>query len=264
MPPLFLRLARRFIPPPHVTWDVCCHLRTDQPQRSLSAVSAIEVRQCADSGYVTLRVILAALLFVIAMSLVAVILPPMPAPAAYRLLLAIDYLRPAFPGMLVPVAALTAAGIAGVVALAGVNRSAETSRWVAASGNSTSLSIMTATLAQKNSSDEAVLQLQRDRDRRDQSWRRVQWAVDMTATDADPDRRGLGLLLLGELAQRKELPPEDLLLVNLVLDRVLGRDPAYLSADEPDRAGLSDGVILLSEPEAPRDPEDDQELQDDR
>lgn len=202
-----------------------------------------------DGGRATRRVIAPVGLTVLVLVLVLVLSVKHPAPpgVTYRAMLSTAIVRPVFPGMFVPLAALVAAGIAVVVALAGVNRTAATSRFAAEQAKATSISVMEATLARQSKYDEAALQQQRDRDRRDQSWRRVQWAVDLTSADAPDDRRRLGHRVLAVLAERPhELPSEDVLLINLVLERDIGVDDSILKLDEPKDAGLSDGVFEVA------------------
>lgn len=69
---------------------------------------------------------------------------------------------------------------------------------------------------------------QRDRaDRRDQWWKRAQWATDLTLSD-DPHRRELGYTALAVLGASRLAGPEELDLLDVALTAELLRRPDVL------------------------------------
>ena len=69
---------------------------------------------------------------------------------------------------------------------------------------------------------------QRDRaDRRDQWWKRMQWATDLTLSD-DPHRRELGYTATDLLGRSSLAGPEELALLDVALTAELRRRPDVL------------------------------------
>ena len=90
---------------------------------------------------------------------------------------------------------------------------------------------------------------QRDRaDRRDQWWKRMQWATDLTLSD-DAHRRELGYTATDLLGRSSLAGPEELTLLDIVLTAELSRRPDV----------LDDGWNLADDGGADRDPGPDAE-----